>query len=131
MQSISGLALCTAALLDERLASTAGRWAEAATARSSSTRARLHCWTREWTWVVGGGNDDVLSGPKLCSLEEKLRMASTAKPSSTRALLDERMDLGGGRRQRRYPPSFKWDRYCARCGTVSLLDERLTITAGR
>ena len=60
MQSISGLALCTAALLDERLASTAGRWAEAATARSSSTRARLHCWTREWTWVVGGGNDDVL-----------------------------------------------------------------------
>ena len=27
-------------------------------------------------------------GPKLCSLEEKLRMASTAKPSSTRALLD-------------------------------------------
>jgi hypothetical protein len=38
-------------------------------------------------------------GPKLCSLEEKLRMASTAKPSSTRALLDERMDLGGGRRQ--------------------------------
>ena len=70
-------------------------------------------------------------GPKLCSLEEKLRMASTAKPSSTRALLDERMDLGGGRRQRRYLPSFKWDRYCARCGTVSLLDERLTITAGR
>ena len=71
----------------------------------------------------------IQGGPKLCSLEEELRMASTAKPSSTRALLDERMDLGGGRRQRRYPPSFKWGRYCARCGTVSLLDERLTITA--
>ena len=89
MQSISGLALCTAALLDERLASTAGRWAEAATARSSSTRARLHCWMREWTWVVGrGGNDNLLhsSGAAIAHgaalLDEKLRMASTAKPTS-------------------------------------------------
>ena len=52
----SGTALCTAALLDERLGSTAGQ----AAARSSFVQV----------------------GPKLRTLDEKLRMASTAKPTS-------------------------------------------------
>jgi len=41
---------------------------------------------REWTWVVGrGGNDNLLhsSGAAIAALlDEKLRMASTAKPTS-------------------------------------------------
>ena len=58
----------------------------ASTAMSTSTRALLHCWTREWTWV-GGGRDDVLlysSGAVIA--HGAVRMASIAKSASTRAL---------------------------------------------
>ena len=76
-------------------------------------------------WTVGRGGGDILLH------------------SSTAALLDERMDLGGGRRQRRCPTTFQWVCNCAQCGkdgehcrvvlhssTVALLDERLMSTAG-
>ena len=52
-------------------------------------------------------SSSVQVGPKLRTLDEKVRMASTAMFTSTRALLDEIMDMGG-RRQRRCPPLFQW-----------------------
>ena len=111
-------------------------------ARSSFIRVEPHCERRhccttgreasEHRWTVGRGGDNVLLH------------------SGTAALLDERMNLGGGKRRRRCPPSFKWVCNCARCGTAGregkdgehckahlhlntavLLDERMNLCGGK
>ena len=141
----------TRALLDERLTSTAGWWAEAAAARYSFIRVELHYArrqeAREHCWAGGGGKVLLRSSwPEIAHAGREGKDGEHCNVhlhSSTAALLDERMDMGG-RRQRRCPPLFQWGRNCARCGkdgehckvglhssTAALLDERLTSTAGR
>jgi hypothetical protein len=71
------------------------------------TAALLHCWT------VGRGGDDVLlrsSGPEIAHAGREGKDGEHCNVhlhSSTAALLDEIMNMGG-RRQRRCPPLFQW-----------------------
>ena len=72
------------------------------------TAAQLHC------WVVGRGGDDVLlrlSGPEIAHAGREGKdgvHCNVHLHSSTAALLDERIDMGGGQRRRRCPTTFQW-----------------------